>query len=620
MAPTLSRKRPDNLKLTIKRLLSYMGRHKFLLLLVAVLVTISAMANLLGTYMFKPIIDKYATPGSIHYQDLWQAILLEAGIYLAGALATLGYTQTMVYLAQKIVYEMRKDVFHKMEMLPLEYFDTRTHGDIMSNYTNDVDTLSEAMNNAFAMLITNFIQIIGLLVLIFVLNWLLSILVLVFYIIMFAYIVYASKKSKKSFNEQQKVMASVNGFVEETLAGQKVVKVFNHENKNIETFHYHNERLQAAGENALRYAFSMIPFVVSVSYINYAIVAIVGALIAIHPVLGINFTLGGIASYLVFVRQATMPINQFTQQSNLLLNGLAGAERLFKIIDEKPEIDEGKVSLVNVCYGENGPVVCEERTNKWAWQKPNGELVPLKGDVRFYNVDFSYVPGKRILTDLSLYAKPGQKIAFVGATGAGKTTITNLINRFYEIEGGTITYDGIDIKTIKKDDLRHSLGIVLQDTHLFTGTIKDNIRYGKLDASDEEVIEAAKLANADSFIRRLPDGYDTLVTSDGGNLSQGQRQLLSIARAAVCNAPVLILDEATSSIDTRTEALVQKGMDKLMEGRTVFVIAHRLSTIKNSNAIMVLDKGKIIERGDHEDLLNNHGIYYQLYTGKLELE
>ncbi len=620
MAPTLSRKRPDNLKLTIKRLLSYMGRHKFLLLLIAILVTISAMANLLGTYMFKPIIDKYASPGSVHYNDLWQAILLEAGIYFCGALATLGYTQMMVYLAQKIIYEMRRDVFHKMEMLPLQYFDTRTHGDIMSNYTNDVDTLSEAMNNAFAMLISNFIQIIGLLVLIFVLNWLLSILVFVFYIIMFIYIIYASKKSKKSFNEQQKVMATVNGFVEETLAGQKVVKVFNHEKKNIETFHQHNLELQQAGENALRYAFSMIPFVVSVSYINYAIVAIVGALIAIHPILGINFTLGGIASYLVFVRQATMPINQFTQQSNLLLNGLAGAERLFKIIDEKPEVDDGLVKLVNVKEGTNGLEVCEDRTNLWAWQKVDGTLVPLKGDVRFFNVDFSYIPGKRILTDLSLYAKPGQKIAFVGATGAGKTTITNLINRFYEIEGGTITYDGIDIKTIKKDDLRHSLGIVLQDTHLFTGTIMDNIRYGKLDATEEEVIAAAKLANADSFIRRLPNGYNTLVTSDGGNLSQGQRQLLSIARAAVCNAPVLILDEATSSIDTRTEALVQKGMDKLMEGRTVFVIAHRLSTIKNANAIMVLDKGKIIERGDHEDLLENHGIYYQLYTGKLELE
>ncbi len=624
MAATSARKRPDNLGRTVKQLLSYMGRHKLLLLIITILVVLSAGANLLGTYMFKPIIDKYTVDP--HYSDLWQAILLEAAIYLIGALAMLGYTQIMVYLAQQMVYELRRDIFHKMEQLPLSYFDRRTHGEIMSNYTNDIDTLSEAMNNAFAVLISNLIQIIGLLILIFVLNWLLSIVCVLFYILMFTYIFYASKKSKKAFRNQQKMMATLNGFVEETLSGQKVVKVFNHEDKNIEVFKKYNEDLKEAGYTALRYSFSMIPMVVSISYINYAIVAILGGLIALGYFPIVSMTLGSISSYLVFVRQAAMPINQFTNQANLLLNGLAGAERIFKLMDEQPENNSGNIRLVNVnvieTENEENPIkleVVNDKTNKWAWEKPDGSLTLLRGDVRFHSVDFSYIPGKRILTDLSLYAKPAQKIAFVGSTGAGKTTITNLINRFYEIEGGDITYDGIDIRDINKHDLRRSLAIVLQDTHLFTGTIKDNIRYGKLDASDEEVVAAAKLANAHGFIKRLPHGYDTLVTSDGGNLSQGQRQLLSIARAAVANAPVLILDEATSSIDTRTEQLVAQGMDQLMQGRTVFVIAHRLSTVRNSNAIMVLEHGKIIERGRHEDLLNQKGIYYQLYTGKLEM-
>lgn len=620
MAPSMSRKRPDNLGLTIKRLLLYIGRHKILLLLVAILVTLSAFANLLGTFMFKPIIDNFATPGSPNYEYLIYAILAEAGIYLLGALSTLGYSQIMVYLAQKVIYEMRRDLFAKMEKLPLQYFDSRTHGEIMSNYVNDVDALANAMNNAFAMLISNFMQIVGLVIFMFVLNWLLSIVCIIFYLIMTSYIVYASKKAKKAFNDQQRVMAQVNGFVEETLSGQKVVKVFNHEQANMDRFRAQNEALRQSGQVALRYSFSMVPLVVGISYMNYALVAILGSLIAIHPILGINFTLGGIASYLVFVRQATMPINQFTQQSNLLLNGLAGAERIFRIIDEKPEVDEGQVELVNVKEVADHLEVVKEKTDNWAWLQPDGTLTPLRGDVRFFNVDFAYIPGKKILSDLSLYAKPGQKIAFVGATGAGKTTITNLINRFYEIQAGTITYDGIDVREIKKSSLRHSLGIVLQDTHLFTGTIKDNIRYGRLDAADEEIVEAAKLANADSFIRRLPEGYDTFVTADGGNLSQGQRQLLAIARAAVADLPVLILDEATSSIDTRTEAIVQRGMSQLMNGRTVFVIAHRLSTVRDAKAIMVLDKGEIIERGTHEDLLKLKGIYYQLNTGKLELD
>ena len=615
-----TRKRPKNVKASAKRLFSYMGRHKILLIVVTILVTISASANLIGTYMLMPIIDKYADMSSPLFNELWKPILFEAVIYLFGVLSTLGYTQIMVYLAQKIVYEMRADLFNKMEKLPLSYFDSKTHGDIMSNYTNDIDAVSDTMNNAFAVLIQNMILIIGLLTIIFVLNWVLSVVCVIFYLIMTCYIVYAGKVSKRNFREQQKVMGVLNGFVEETLTGQKVVKVFNHEEANIAKFKEQNEALRKAGESALRYSFSMVPMVVGISYINYAVVAILGGLIAMYPILGINFSLGGMALYLVFVRQAAMPINQFTQQANLLLYGLAASERIFTVLDEIDEINLGQVKLVNIIKENDKIIKTDERTNMWAWEKLDGHLIELKGDVRFYKVDFSYDNNKMILENLSLYAKPGQKIAFVGSTGAGKTTITNLINRFYEINGGSITYDGIDIRNIRKEDLRRSLGIVLQDTHLFTGTIKDNIKYGKLDATDEEIYEAAKLANADSFIRRLPNGYDTMVTADGSNLSQGQRQLLAISRAAIANCPVLILDEATSSIDTHTEKKKKKGMDRLMEGRTVFVIAHRLSTIKNANAIMVLEKGKIIERGDHQFLLSQKGVYYNLYTGKMELD
>ena len=618
MPPILNSKRPTNLKGTAKQFLHYLGNHKILLLIVAILVTISAMANLIGTYMFRYVIR--IAEDVNQYPNLWKFILIEIAIYLSGALSTLGYTQIMVYLAQKVIYELRRDMFSKMETLPLAFFDHQTHGQIMSNYTNDIDMLSDAMNNAFAMLISNFIQIVGLFVLLFVINWLLSILCTIFYIIIFVYVVYASKRAKHNFEKQQDAMAKLNGFVEESLSGQKVVMVFNHEEENIAEFQKQNVFLQKVGENALRYSFSMVPFVVSVSYINYAIVAIIGGLLVIHPLLGVTFAAADMAAYLVFVRQATLPINQFTQQANLLLGGMAGAERIFKLINETPEIDNGNVTLVNVKGDDEHMIEVNDKTNQWAWKKTDDTLVPLKGDVRFYNVDFAYYQDKPILSDLSLYAKPGQKIAFVGSTGAGKTTITNLINRFYEINGGSITYDGIDIKDIKKHDLRHSLGIVLQDTHLFTGTIKENIKYGKLDATDDEVIQAAKLANADSFIRKLPNGYNTYISGDGANLSQGQRQLLSIARAMIADTPVLILDEATSSIDTRTEALVEKGMDKLMEGRTVFMIAHRLSTIKNANAIMVLEHGVIIERGTHEELLAKKGIYYQLYTGALELD
>lgn len=613
----MKNKRPQNFKMTIKRLLKYMGRHKLILLVVAILVILSALANLLGIYFLQPIIDKYTTDE--YFNDLWKMLVLEGAIYLTGVLSTLGYSQIMASFAQKVIYEMRCDMFNKMETLPLSYFDQKTHGEIMSNYINDIDSLSDALNNAFAMLINNFIQIVGLIVIIFIINWLLSIICFVFYIIMFTYIIFASKKSKNAFYESSKVLGEVNGFVEETITGLKVVKVFNHETDNNEIFRQRNEELRKVNYQALRFSFSMVPMVVAISYINYAIVAIIGGLIAMKYIPISTLTIGGISSYLVFVRQGALPINQFTNQANILLNGLAGAERIFRIMDEKSEIDEGNVTLVNAKYENDKLVINDERTGIYAWNN-NGDLTLLKGDVRFHNVDFSYIEGKRILSDLSLYAKPGQKIAFVGSTGAGKTTITNLINRFYEIEGGTITVDGIDIKTIKKNDLRHSLGIVLQDTHLFTGTIKDNIKYGNLNATDEEVIDACKLANAWGFIKRLPDGLDTMIYGDGSNLSQGQRQLLSIARAAISKCPILILDEATSSIDTRTELLVEKGMDRLMENRTVFVIAHRLSTVKNSNAIMVLDKGKIIERGDHDDLIKLKGVYYELATGNLELE
>ncbi len=618
MAAITSRKRPDNLMLTVKQLLNYLGKHKVLLLIVSILVTLSALANLLGTYMLSPIIDNYTT--GENFNKLWQPITLEIVIYMIGVLSTLGYTQIMARLAQKMIKELRHDAFSHMESLPLKFFDSRTHGEIMSNYINDIDSLSDAMNNAFAMLISNAIQIIGLMVLIVVINWLLALICIVFYVIMFSYIIYASKKSKKFYSKSSLVMGELNGFVEESIAGQKVVKVFNHEEANKRVFEEKNQALRESNFIAIRYSTSMVPMVVSLSYINYAIVAILGGLIALDYIPIVSLTLGGISSFLVFVRQAALPINQFTQQSNLLLNGLAGAERIFKLLAETSEINEGTTILVNVKEEDGNLVKTSDKTGHFAWLDTKGTLTPLKGDVRFYNVDFGYNESKLILKDLSLYAKPGQKIAFVGPTGAGKTTITNLINRFYEINSGTITIDSIDVKTIEKSSLRKSLGIVLQDTHLFSGTIEENIKYGNLDATHEEVVEAAKLANAHSFIKRLPNGYDTYITSDGANLSQGQRQLISIARTAISKAPILILDEATSSIDTRTESLVENGMDHLMENKTVFVIAHRLSTVRNSNAIMVLEKGKIIERGDHEDLIKQHGLYYNLATGSQELE
>lgn len=623
MAKYVGYKRPKDTKKAIKHLLVYLGHYKWMFMLVALLVLISAGANVAGTYLVKPVVNHFIVPGDM--EGLLKAVIAMGVMYACGALCTFGYNRIMVKVSQKVIQDIRNDLFAHVQKLPLKYFDAHTHGELMSRFTNDVDTVQEAMNNSFAMIIQSFIMLFGTLIMMMVLSVRLSVIVIVFLVIMFFFIKFNSKHSKKYFNRQQEELGKINGFVQEMMAGQKVEKVFNHEQKNFEKFCEMNESFRKESTNALAFAGMMIPTIVSLSYLNYAISACVGGLFTLKGLMD----LGSLSSYLIYVRQSAMPLNQFTQQVNFLLSALSGAERIFDMMDEKPEIDEGSVTLCNAVKNADGSLTeCSGYTGVFAWKVPaelntywNSDacLVELRGDVRFKNVVFGYVPGKTILNDVTLYAKPGQKIAFVGSTGAGKTTIINLINRFYDIQSGTITYDGIDIKDIKKDDLRKSLAMVIQDTHLFTGTIADNIRYGKLDATDEEVRNAALIASADSFIRRLPDGYNTMLYSDGSNLSQGQRQLLAIARAAIAKAPVLILDEATSSVDTRTEGLIEKGMDAIMEGRTVFVIAHRLSTVRNSKAIMVLEKGQIIERGSHDELLEQKGRYYQLYTGQFEL-
>ena len=606
--------KPKNMGKTIRKLMEYLGRSKWLLLIVAVCLVLYSVCTIGGSYLLKPLVNEAIIPGD--YGKLARTLGLMACIYVAGAGFSFTYTRIMVHVSQKTSFALRRDLFAKMQTLPLSYFDTHTHGELMSRYTNDIETITEIMNNGLASLISGSLTFVGVVLMMIITSPILFLVTIFCLGLMFLVVMTVGKRSRYFFAEQQRDIGIVNGYIEEMIEGQKVIKVFNHEAKAREGFAQRNEAYRRSATAAQSFAGSIMPAMGNISHINYALTCCTGALLSIY----MGLDLGSLVMYLQYVRQVSQPVGMISQQINNVLAAIAGAERIFEVMEVTPEVDEGKTTLVNVRKGPDGTLEeTENRTSEWAWKRPDGTLVPLAGDVRFYNVVFSYVPGKTILHDISLYAKPGQKIAFVGSTGAGKTTITNLINRFYEIESGQITYDGIDIRDISKDSLRRSLGIVLQDTRLFTGTIADNIRYGKLDATDEEVHAAAKLANADTFIRHLPKGYDTWITDDGGNLSQGERQLLAIARAAVADPPVLILDEATSSIDTRTEKLIEKGMDSLMKGRTVFVIAHRLSTVRNAKAIMVLEQGEIIERGDHDSLIAQGGRYYQLYTGQAEL-
>ena len=617
MARQMRYEKPKNIKKTLRYFWGYMKKHRAALLAVSLLVSVSAAANVYGTYLLKPIINETILPGNI--PGLIKMLFYMGGVYLLGALCGFAYTRLMAHVAQRIVKEIRDGLFAKVQTLPLRFFDGTTHGDLMSRFTNDIDTISEALNSCFTVLVQSTIVIIGTLAVLIILNSLLSVVVFLSFAGMVLFMRYSTKKSRQYFSHQQQFMGSLNGYVEETVAGQKVVKIFNREQENLKEFSDRNKKLKDAATGALTYSGLLIPVSVSISYFNYALSACIGALFAISGMID----LGALASYLVYVRQTAMPVNQFSQQMNFIMAALSGAERIFEIIELEPEKDEGTVTLARVKSINGKLEECAEFTGKWAWRrvKEDGtvELIPLQGDVRFHDVVFSYVSGSPVLKNVDFYAKPGQKIAFVGSTGAGKTTIANLLSRFYDVDSGHITYDGIDVKDIKKNDLRHSLAVVLQDTHLFTGTIADNIRFGNPDADMEKVIAAARLSNADSFIKRLPGGYNTLLTEDGANLSQGQRQLLAIARAAIMNPPVLILDEATSSVDAHTEKLIEAGMDRLMEGRTVFVIAHRLSTVRNAKALIVLENGAILERGSHEELLAKKGRYYNLYTGQFEL-
>ena len=614
---------------TVRRLMSYVGRGygiRFILVLLCILV--SAIASVSGSLFLGSLIDDYITPlmamDNPVFDGLLHALIMMGCLYLTGALCALAYNRLMVTISQGVQKKIRDDLFGHMQSLPIKYFDTHAHGDVMSVYTNDVDTLRQMFSQSIPQVINSLMMIVVAFIGMLTTDLLLTGVVILCIIVMLCVTRFLAGRSGRYFVRQQVKLGDLNGYIEEMINGQKVVKVFCHEQEAQEGFDRVNDALFESADKANKYANILMPILINIGNIQYVIIAMAGGALALSGV-GPGITLGVIATFLQLSKSLSNPISQISQQLNSVVMALAGAQRIFDLMDEPPEEDHGKVTLVNVSFDKDGNLLeSNQRTNIWAWKVPQEDgsfaYVRLTGDVRFDDVDFAYEEGKTILHDITLFAKPGQKLAFVGATGAGKTTITNLINRFYDIADGKIHYDGISINDIHKPDLRRSLGIVLQDTNLFTGTVRENIRYGNLDATDEEVEAAAVLANADDFIRRLPQGYDTMLTGNGANLSQGQRQLIAIARAAVADPPVMILDEATSSIDTRTEAIVQQGMDALMCGRTVFVIAHRLSTVRNSDAIMVLDHGRIVERGSHEDLISQHGLYYQLYTGAFELE
>ena len=611
----------------VKRLMSYIGHYKLRFAAVLICIVVNALAMVSCSLYLQTLIDSYITPllqaATPDFAPLFRSILIMGCIYAVGILACLFYNRTMVSIAQGTLKRIRDEMFEHMQTLPLRYFDTHTHGDIMSHYTNDTDTLRQMLAQSIPQMFSSLITIISVFFAMLFTSWQLTIFVLCFVFIMLQVTGRVAGKSGYYFIRQQKALGDVNGYIEEMINGQKVIKVFCHEEKAKEIFDQKNEELCKDASAANSFANILMPIMGNLGNLQYVLLATIGGTMALGGAGGM--TVGTIASFLQLSRSFMNPISQISNQLNMVVMALAGAERIFKLMDEEPEVDEGYVTLVNAKYDENGELTeSKERTGLWAWKQPHGDgtltYTKMRGEVRFYDVDFGYNEEKIVLHNISLYAEPGQKVAFVGSTGAGKTTITNLINRFYDLADGKIRYDDININKIKKADLRRSLGVVLQETNLFTGTIMENIRYGKLDATDEEVYAAAKLANADDFIRLLPNGYDTVITGNGGSLSQGQRQLIAIARAAVADPPVMILDEATSSIDTRTEAIVQRGMDALMKGRTVFVIAHRLSTVRNSDVIMVLEQGRIIERGSHDKLIAEKGKYYQLYTGAFELE